>query len=492
CLAKQSWPVANLNAATDDLHERFLKCFPVRYLLCFMCFTGIVLNYSLKASMSVAIVAMVRHTYVPYHTVNVTMEKLDICPIRSTDITSYFHNGEFDWDEATQSHIMTAFFCGYVATQLLGGRLSELYGSKIVVGPGVFLTGMLSLLSPVAARLHVVAFIIMRVLSGAASGVIIPSVQGMVAKWWLVKERTLVGGIIIASLPVSVIISQSMSGVMAEFGGWPMIFYVFGGLSVLWCIPWIFIVYDTPESHPFISTEEKSSILASIGSQEKESLPVPWLAILTSLPMWANTIMTMGTTWIGETVLTQLPTYFSNVLHFNLSQSGISSALPFIALIITEVCSSLLSQWIQTKGYVSKLMAYHIFNTVPFGCCIDSFGVAICLLCVTLVGCDSIIIVLLMILLMATDGIYAGGSLMNYLDLGSNYAGTLSGFMHTFTNMTGMLTPIVAGLFINGQETLTQWNKVFYVSIAVKLATYVVFLVFGSTESQPWNKPDLQ
>jgi hypothetical protein len=30
---------------------------------------------------------------------------------------------------------------------------------------------------------------------------------------------------------------------------------------------------------------------------------------------------------------------------------------------------------------------------------------------------------------------------------------------------------------------------VFYIALGVMVATYLVFLIFGSAEEQPWNKP---
>jgi len=52
--------------------------------------------------------------------------------------------------------------------QLPGGLLAERYGAKYVFGVGVFLTGVFSLLIPVAARASPEALIVVRVLTGAA------------------------------------------------------------------------------------------------------------------------------------------------------------------------------------------------------------------------------------------------------------------------------------------------------------------------------------
>ena len=75
-------------------------------------------------------------------------------------------DGEFVWDESTQGLILGCFFYGYVLTQIPGGRLAELYGGKIVFGLGVLITGILTAISPLAAKLGTPVFIVVRVLEG--------------------------------------------------------------------------------------------------------------------------------------------------------------------------------------------------------------------------------------------------------------------------------------------------------------------------------------
>ena len=55
---------------------------------------------------------------------------------------------------------------GYVTTQIIGGRMTEIFGVKRVYGFCLLGTAILTLLSPIAAKLHVAAFIAVRVLQG--------------------------------------------------------------------------------------------------------------------------------------------------------------------------------------------------------------------------------------------------------------------------------------------------------------------------------------
>lgn len=47
-----------------------------------------------------------------------------------------------------------------------------------------------------------------------------------------------------------------------------------GGIACIWLAFWFYVVYDTPEVHPRISTSEKEFIEASIGDRYLEDVSV--------------------------------------------------------------------------------------------------------------------------------------------------------------------------------------------------------------------------
>ena len=69
-----------------------------------------------------------------------------------TSQTYLSSDDRFEWDEFTRGQMLAAFSYGYVTTQLIGGRLAELYGVKLVYGVSLVGTAILSLLSPAVAR----------------------------------------------------------------------------------------------------------------------------------------------------------------------------------------------------------------------------------------------------------------------------------------------------------------------------------------------------
>jgi MFS family permease len=77
--------------------------------------------------------------------------------------------GEFDWDATTQSIILASFYWCYILSQVVGGILTQYFGTKIVFGFSQLITAMCSLLIPSAAPSHYGAVIALRSIQGVAS-----------------------------------------------------------------------------------------------------------------------------------------------------------------------------------------------------------------------------------------------------------------------------------------------------------------------------------
>ncbi|XP_033726727.1 sialin-like [Pecten maximus] len=117
----------------------------------------------------------------------------DVCPGTSINNTKTTTNqaAEFDWDESTQGILLSSFFYGYIVTQIPGGFLARTFGGKRVFGYGVLITAILSLVTPVVARVGTWALIIVRAAEGLAGGMTFPAIAEMQGKWTPEMERTI-------------------------------------------------------------------------------------------------------------------------------------------------------------------------------------------------------------------------------------------------------------------------------------------------------------
>lgn len=94
--------------------------------------------------------------------------------------------------------------------------------------------------------------------------------HAMLARWIPPLERSKFAAYVYAGSNFGTIVSMPLSGWLCSldlWGGWPLSFYLFGFLGIIWFLFWLWLVYDTPTSHPRICRQEQAFILASIGPQ---------------------------------------------------------------------------------------------------------------------------------------------------------------------------------------------------------------------------------
>lgn len=144
----------------------------------------------------------------------------------------------------------------------------------------------------------------------------------MISKWAPPNERSVLTSIIYAGTALGTVIATLLSGIIAASLGWEWVFYIEGLLCLIWCTAWWLMIEDSPEQQRrFISQEEKNYILKSLGQSgntEHHNLAVPWGQVLKSIPFLAILVSHFCSNVGWYMMLTQLPTYMKQVLHFDL------------------------------------------------------------------------------------------------------------------------------------------------------------------------------
>ncbi|XP_076334379.1 sialin-like isoform X4 [Tachypleus tridentatus] len=168
-------------------YKGYLHFIPARYVFTLMGFGEFFYLHALRVTLNVAIVAMVNSSI---NDNNVTL--IDECPFPEVDnSTETIKKGEFDWDEKLQGTVLGSFYYTYVLTQLLGGRMAEIYSSKWVYGITIVGTSVLSIVTPLLARVHVAALIVVRILEGLLGKAPVPwkNVLTSVPIWMLIATH---------------------------------------------------------------------------------------------------------------------------------------------------------------------------------------------------------------------------------------------------------------------------------------------------------------
>lgn len=463
------------------------QCCSARLNLAILMFLGFAVVYGLRVNLSVAMVAMVNNTE-PAPAPNTTVKHA--CPLPSgvnnTSDTFTQPDGvpQYPWDSKTQGWLQGSFFFGYLCTQIPGGYLAGHYGGTKFLGLGVLGTAVLTLLTPLAAQWGPRWLFALRALEGFGEGVTFPAMMALWARWAPPLERSRLMSLSGSGANFGAFVALPLTGFICQTLGWPAVFYLCGSGGCLWAVFWFAFVSDDPRTHRRISEKERDYIVNSIGAQGTgHGWKVPAWSMLLSVPLWAIIITQMCSNLSYYVLLTSLPVYMDNILHFDLQSNSFLSALPYLGAWFFSILSGFAADSLLERRVFSVTVVRKIFTAIGLGLP-AVFFVAVCY-----IGCSHALTVTFLTLSTTTGGASAVGVYINQIDIAPRYAGFLLGITNTFGTISGVVAPIVTGYFTE-EHTLEGWRKVFWLSAATNLGGAILFTIFGTGKIQKWAMTD--
>ncbi|XP_043785000.1 sialin-like isoform X2 [Apis laboriosa] len=525
---------------------------PARVVLYMLSFSGFTVSFMMRNDINIAMVAMVKPPSMTSDT-NVTMTSQHCYVTPPTVINNSVpikleDQGEFDWSPTIQSAISGSFYWCYILSQVVGGVLTQYFGTKAVFGGSQLITAICSLLMPSAAGIHYGFMIALRSIQGVASGLTWPAMYAIVGHWippversrfmssfqgeaevrmrstfypirkekkinesstWLHSPERGVyssataqqhekGPSILPAGRISRAIDSNtfwfsfgigltypLCGFIIAHFGWRAVFYTTGSIGMIWCFFWYFFAFDTPASHPRISQQELRYIQGSVGNQVRdESMPVPWRFILTSWPAWSIGITTFGRIWVHYIFIISGPMYMKTVLGFSIQANGVLSGLPFICSYFSSVAFCYIADVLITRQILSLTNVRKVFTAS------SQVAPGIMLVLIGYLGCDIVLVLVVWFVAVTLITAAYAGAMANIVDIAPNFAGPILAFAQTIHMSASFLSPIVAGLLTQESQALDAWRQVFGVTACVACATYIVYQIFGTGDVQPWNYPD--
>lgn len=413
--------------------------FPQRYIVVSLFFLGTALCYIDRISISIAIIPLAH---------------------------------QFGFDPAAQGLVLSAFFWGYLWTQLAGGLMADRVGGHRVLAAGVAIWSLATFITPVAAAATFAALLAARVLLGLGEGVNFPAIHSLTARWTLPTERARVLSLNFSGMYVGTVLALLVSPIIISAFGWPALFYLSGGLGALWVVVWMIVASDFPENSARICADELALITSS-RSAEAHAAKVPWTAIAREPAVWAIVIAHFCSNFGFNILLLWMPTYLHRAFDVPLVRVGGYSLIPWVATFFTINISGWFSDWLLTRGLrvgtVRKTMQTAAFTigALPLIALPAAHTPAAAVALLTISAC--------------ANGISASAFGVNHLDVGPTYAGVLMGISNTFATIPGIIGVAAAGLIV---QTTKSFSAVFYLIAAVYAVGMFCYLRWASGEQK--------
>ena len=385
--------------------------------------------------------------------------------------------GQFGWDNTQLGLVLSSFFVGYIFTQYLGGFLADRYGGKRVLGYGVLLWSLFTILTPLAAHNGFFLLLLTRVLMGLGEGITFPAWHSLYARWVPFQERTRAIAFTNSGIPLGSIFAYIATPIIMILFGWEWAFYSFGALGILWFFFWQRNISSLPADHPNISKEELDYILAEAPASEIAPKLPPFKTLIKNKPLWAIIVAHFCANWPLFVLISWLPIFIKDGLGISYQDDTAT----FILLILIPSAVSVI--FLNLGGYLSDLYLKKGYQTLTIRrtCTIIGFGGSA--LCLALI--PSVMSIMgVMVMLSITNicaGIGAGGFSVNHADIGPKHTGSLMGISATIATIPGIVGVAISGLLV---DLTGSFDSVFYLASAILLFGGSFYFTFVSTDTQ--------
>lgn len=376
----------------------------------------------------------------------------------------------FHWPASIAGLIQSSFFWGYMAFQIPGGYLCSRYGGRRLMPIAVGLWSLASLSVPFIGG-TVGGLCLARAAVGLGEAVAPSAITDMVARTVPVSERSRVTSFIFAGLSAGSILALFSCSVLIERVGWESGFLLFalgGGL-------WISVFENLMRQ--FSTSDPKTESQLTTHSEASEDTGVPIRGILRSSPVWALAFTHFCANYFHYTMLTWLPSFFSQTLQLDVSQAALVSVIPpILSISFAAVAGSLADKLVEMGWETTKVRK--LCQSLAF------LGPSVCLLGAALsddaawsAGCVA--------LSLGLASFSMAGLYCNHQDLSPKYSSFLLGFTNTAASIPG-----IVGVWLTGY-LLDKWGSwevaLFFPSILFFLMGTVCFLTFGTSQEQSFK-----
>jgi ACS family D-galactonate transporter-like MFS transporter len=346
--------------------------------------------------------------------------------------------------------LQSAFFATYAIAQLsfLAGWVVGRYHVGWVLAAGFFLWSGATGATGLAGSFLVIFSL--RLLLGIGESVSYPSYSRILASEYPEHHRGFANALIDAGTKLGPALGILMGGLLVAQLGWRPFFFVLGGGSLLWLIPWSAWM---PQGKAVASREDATDI-PTIG------------AILLQRSAWFTAFGLFCGNYYWYFLITWLPAYLEKERHFPKAKMAVFGWFPFVAISLSCVFSGWLSDRLIARGgsptRVRKTFAGLGLTGATF------------LVPVVLVK-DPTLSMALLTLACLFFGMYTSNLFAITQTLaGPSAAGKWTSFQNGFGNLAGVLAPSLTGFVV---DKTGEFYLAFVVAAAFALTGAAMFVI---------------
>lgn len=162
-------------------------------------------------------------------------------------------------DNSDYALMLNVFMITYAASKFLSGRLYDKIGTRIGFTLSILVWSLAAAFHAIAKG--VISLSVVRGLLGLGEAGLWPGTVKNNGEWFPVKQRALAQGIFNSGASIGNVIAPIIIVYLYAQFGWKSTYIILGAVGLIWILPWLLINKSKPETHPWITEEEKNMLL---------------------------------------------------------------------------------------------------------------------------------------------------------------------------------------------------------------------------------------
>lgn len=362
---------------------------------------------------------------------------------------------EFGIGKETMGWILGSFQITYAIFQIPGGWLGDKFG------PRAALTGVVAWWSAFTAATALAwsagSMIAFRALFGLGEAGAFPIATRSLSRWILPSERGYAQGLTHAGSRLGGAVTPVLVAALIGAFGWRSPFLLFALLGVAWAIAWHLFYRNRPAEHRMVNVAERALIEGALdgAARLRGETKVPWRRILASRQLWILSLLYFCYGWGIVTFLQWFPTYLSDARGFKLAAVGLGASLPLMAGVAGDLLGGWISDLLLKRSGRVKMARRVVMIT----------GFSIATIAIPLAALTANAMLAISWFGLAVFGLelVVGVAWATTLDIGGEYAGSVSAVMNTFGNGAGAIAAVATGYVVAHRG----WQDAFFVMAAL-------------------------
>lgn len=359
--------------------------------------------------------------------------------------------------------LLSAFFWTYAAMQIPCGLLIDRYNVYWIFTAGFFLWSGATALTGVGRTFA--GLLMLRAILGVAESVAYPAYSKILASGFAERQRGLANGLIDAGSKTGPALGLMIGGTVVAHFGWRAMFVGIGTLSMLWLLPWVFVIPRRPIDQP-------------IDAQPHTAHYVPSLReIFRQRSAWGTFLGLIFSNYAWYFLLTWLPSYLIRERHYSMEKMATLGSIPFWTVAVSAVISGFAAdRWIGSGG--SPTVVRKTFAVT---------GLTLTTLVVPAAFVHSATVALV---LLAAGGVAFGMYTANLWAItqtlaGPAAAGKWTGIQNGFGNLSGIAAPYITGWIVD--KTGSFYYAFITVGVVLLLGAYSFLNIVKDVRPVTWT-----